>query len=176
VAIKQIRKKVHKDSQLCKATDYLEYDVHTFVASLELYIQARNTPGAMELGNAAMDSFLLRARLLFDFLLRDNGLDDDVIAIDFFHDQPSRPYNPRMTKSVERQREKINKQLMHLTTRPMPRLRSNQSYALKEIVPPISKSLRAWLAVVPDSRLQQPAANTRRIFAQHLDRLDRLVH
>lgn len=154
----------HTDLRLRKATDYLEFDIHSLAAGLDIYLRMRGT----EFGNAALDSFLLRARLLLDFFLRDSAPHDDVIALDYFHDYDPKPYRPRMTKDVKREREKINKQLMHLTTRPMPRLRSNQRYSLDKIVPPIVKAFRAWLAVVPDARLQQPATETRKIFEQHL--------
>ena len=158
------------DAKLRKATDYLEYDLHTFVAGLDIYLRARGT----EVGNAALDSFLLRSRLLMDFLTRDNAPDNDVIALDFFHDYDPKPYKPGMTKPVKRERDKINKRLMHLTTVPMPRLRSNQRYSLANIVPPIVGAFKAWLTVVPDRRLQQPAAESRRIFEKHIQRLERL--
>ncbi len=171
----RIRSIVHSDATLRKASDYLEYDIHTFVAGLEIYIRARKTYEATEIGNAALDSFLLRARLLFDFFLRDNAPRDDVIALDYFHDQDPKPYKSHMTKAVKRERDKINKRLMHLTTAPMPRLRSNQVYSLKQIIPPIMKAFQAWLAVVPDSRLQRPVAGARKIFSQHLKRLEKLI-
>jgi hypothetical protein len=162
---------IFSDLKLRKATDYLEYDLHTFVAGLDIYLHTKGT----EVGNAALDSFLLRSRLLMDFLMRDSGQNDDIIALDFFHDYDPKPYKPRLTKAVKLEREKINKRLMHLTTVPMPRLRSNQRYSLRNIVPPIVKAFHAWLAVVPDKRLQHPAEETREIFVKHLHRIERLV-
>jgi len=35
----RIRNVIHSDLKLRKASDYLEYDMHTFVASLELYLK-----------------------------------------------------------------------------------------------------------------------------------------
>lgn len=161
---------VISDSRLRKATDYLEYDLHTFVAGLEIYLQRRGS----EIGNVALDSFLLRSRLLMDFLMNDSAQDDDVIALDFFHDYNPKPYKPRMTESLQREKKKINKRLMHLTTVPMPILRSNQRYSPINIVPPIITAFRKWLTVVPDRRLQRPASETRRIFKEHLQRVERL--
>jgi hypothetical protein len=109
-----------------------------------------------------------------DFLMNDSAQDDDVIALDFFHDYNPKPYKPRMTQSLKRERKKINKCLMHLTTVPMPILRSNQRYSPINIVPPIITAFRTWLTVVPDRRLQRPASETRRIFEEHLQRLERL--
>jgi hypothetical protein len=40
-----------------------------------------------------------------DFLMNDSAQDDDVIALDFFHDYNPKPYKPRMTQSLKR-REK----------------------------------------------------------------------
>jgi len=168
---KAVRNVVHQDSTLRKASDYLEFDIHSFAAGLEMYLRYRGT----EPGNAALDSLLLRARLLIDFFMRDTAPDDDVIALDFFHDRRPKPYKPRRTKSVKRERDKINKRLMHLTTKPMPRLRSNQRYALHKIAPPIVAAFRHWLSVVPDSRLQKPASRSRADFEKHLRRIERLL-
>ncbi len=170
-SIKGVRNVVYPDWKLRKASDYLEYDIHTLAAGIGIHFSNRGT----EIGNAALDSLLLRARLLLDFFLRDWAEPDDVIAIDFFHDYDPKPYTPRMTKAIKREREKINKRIMHMTIKPMPRLRSHQRYALDKIVPPIVTAFRNWLAVVPDGRLQQPATETRLIFEKHLLRLERYL-
>ena len=167
----QLRDAVHEDWKLRKASDYLEFDIHSFAAGLEIHFSRRGT----EIGNAALDSLLLRARLLMDFFFRDSGLPDDVIALDFFHDLSPKPYKPRMTKTMSREREKINKRLVHLTTQPMPRLRSNQRYSVSKFAPQIVKAFRKWLSVVPDSRLQKPAKRTRETFERHLQRTERLL-
>ena len=162
---------VHKDWKLRKASDYLEFDIHSFAAGLQLYAVHRGT----EQGNAALDSALLRARLLVDFFMRDNAMPDDVIALDYFHDYSPKPYRPRMTKAVWREREKINKRLVHLTTKPMPRLRSNQRYAIEKLGRPIIAAFREWLAVVPNHRLQKPASRVRAQYETHLKRLEGLI-
>ena len=92
--VKRVRNVVYPDWKLRKASDYLEYDIHTFAAGIDIYFSHRGT----EIGNAALDSLLLRARLLLDFFLRDWAESDDVIAMDFFHDYDPKPYNPRMTE------------------------------------------------------------------------------
>ena len=162
---------VHEDWKLRKASDYLEFDVHSLAAALALYAVHRGT----EQGNAALDSALLRARLLVDFFMRDNAKPDDVIALDYFHDFSPKPFKPRMTKTVWREREKINKRLVHLTTRPMPRLRSNQRYAIEKLGRPIVAAFREWLSVVPNHRLQKPASRVRAQYETHLTRLERLL-
>jgi hypothetical protein len=162
---------IHQDWKLRKASDYLEFDIHLFAAGLQLYARHRGT----EQGNAALDSALLRARLLVDFFMRDNALPDDVIALDFFHDCSPKPYKPRMTNAVWREREKINKRLVHLTTIPMPRLRSNQRYAIEKLGRPIIAAFRDWLAVVPNHRLQKPASGGRAQYETHLTRLERVL-
>ena len=162
---------VYEDWKLMKASDYLEFDIHSFAASLDIYLANRGT----EVGNAALDSLLLRARLLMDFFFRDTAKPDDVIALDFFHDFNPKPYKPRMTKKIERERNKINKRLMHLTTQPMPGLRSNQRYAIDKFAPPIVTAFRKWLSVVPDARLYRPAKSNRQKYARHLERIERLL-
>ena len=99
---------------------------------------------------------------------------DDVIAIDFYHDFDPTPYKPHMTEAIKPKREKINKRIVHMTTKPMPRFRSNQHYDLIKIVPPLITAFRQWLAVVPDKRLQKHAADSRKIFEKHLIRIERI--
>ncbi len=161
---------VHLDWRLRKASDYLEYDIHTFAAGIEIYLKYRGT----EIGNAALDSLLLRARLLIDFFFIETAKPDDVIALDYFHDYNPKPYKPRMTNAIRNERTKINKRLMHLTTKPMPRVRSNQRYSLINIAPPVVKAFRNWLSVVPNSRLQQPAKRSRQDFEKQIIRIENL--
>ena len=167
----QARNIVHDDWKLRKASDYLEFDIHSFAAGLEIHFSQRGT----EIGNSALDSLLMRARLLMDFFFRDTGQADDVLAIDFFHDLSPNPYKPHMTKTMSRERQKINKRLVHLTTQPMPRLRSNQRYAVTKFAPQIVKAFRKWLSVVPDSRLQIPATRVRATYEGHLQRIENLL-
>ena len=169
--VKGVRNVVYPDWKLRKASDYLEYDIHTLAAGIDIHFSHRGT----EIGNAALDSLLLRARLLLDFFMRDRAELDDVIAIDFFHNYDPKPYRPRMTQAMKHEREKINKRIMHMTTKPMPRLRSHQSYDLNKIVPPLIVAFRKWLSVVPDQRLQRPAADSRQTFEKHLLRIERII-
>jgi hypothetical protein len=162
---------VHDDWKLRKASDYLEFDVHTFAAGIDIFSKYKGT----EIGNAALDSLLVRARLLIDFFCRDEAYSDDVIALDFFHDFSTKPYKPKMPKYLKVERGKINKRLMHMTTKPMPYLRSNQRYSVKKISKPIVRAFRKWLSVVPDSRLQKPAKRSKEIFEKHLKRIEKLV-
>jgi len=162
---------VHDDWRLRKASDYLEFDIHTFTAGIEIFSKFKGT----EIGNAALDSLLVRARLLIDFFCRIDALPGDVIGLDFFYDFSPKPYNPKMPKYLSTERDKINKRLMHMTTKPMPYIRSNQRYSVNKIAKVIVRAFRKWLAVVPDSRLQKPAKRSRANFEKHLKRIERLV-
>jgi hypothetical protein len=162
---------VHNDKILRTASDYLEFDIHSFAAAIALYRSQRGT----ETGNAALDSLLVRARVLIDFFMARQAIPDDVIALDYFYDFKAKPCRPAMPPAVKREREKINKRLMHLTTRPMPRLRSNQKYALATIARPVVDAFRSWLSVVPDARLQRPVKRTRAQYERHLARIEKLL-
>ena len=161
----------HKDADLRTATDYLEFDLRSLIAGLGLYTQHKGTP----IGNAAVDSLLVRSRVLIDFLFPISPKPDDVVGTDYFHDFSQKPGMPRLTKTLSRERQKINKRLMHLTTEPMPRVRSNQRYSVNKIVPPIVRAFKQWLAAVPDERLQKPAKRSRARFEGHLAQLDRMI-
>jgi hypothetical protein len=165
------RRVVHPDRFLRKATDYLEFDLHGFAAALDIHLKTRGT----EVGNATFDSFMLRARILVDFLFHDTGRSDDVLAIDFFHDMSPSPFKRKMSEQLRNEREKMNKWVLHLTTQPMPRLRSTQRFSSTKIAKPIVTVFRRWLKLVPDTRIQQPAKESRAIFEKHLERIERLL-
>ncbi len=164
-------RKPHKDAHLRTATDYLEFDLRSLISTLGIYAQHKDTP----IGNAAVDSLLVRSRVLIDFLFATSPKPDDVVATDYFHDFPRRPYVPKLTKTLARERTKINKRLMHLTTEPMPRLRSKQRYSIAKIVPPIVRAFRNWLAAVPDKRIQKPPRPSRARMEEHLSQLAKMV-
>ncbi len=167
----RIRTIAHTDKILRKATDYLEYDLHTFAAGLDIHLRRRGS----EVGNASLDSFLLRARILIVFLFHNTGRPDDVLAIDFFHDMTPNPFRRKMSKQLTKEREKINKWVLHLTIQPMPRLRSTQRFSAVKIAKPIVRVFRRWLKYVPDSRIQHPAMKSRAIFERHLERIESLL-
>ena len=166
---KKPRTVVHSDKVLRKASDYFELDLHSLAATFDML---RRIPPQTEVRNAVVDSFLIRSRLLIDFLCRDQARNDDVIALDYFHDFSPKPYRPYMSKELDREREKINKRLVHLTVEPMPRLRSKQRYHPRKIVRPIVRAMKKWLSDVPDARLQK---GVRADYEKHLRRIERVL-
>ena len=168
---KAIPRAPHRDADLRTATDYLEFDLRSLIAALGLYTKHKGTP----VGNAAVDSLLVRSRVLIDFLFPTSPKPDDVVATDYFHDFSQKPSMPRLTKTLTRERQKINKRLMHLTTEPMPRLRSNQRYSVSKIVPPIVRAFKQWLSAVPDERLQKSPKRSRARLEDHLAQLDQMI-
>jgi hypothetical protein len=164
------RKVVHSDKVLQKASDYLEYHIHTFASSIDVFQKTQPSEAA----NAAVDSICVQARLLIDFFFFTSGKPDDVLAIDYFWDQNPKPYKPKLYAYLSKERDKVNKRIAHLTTQPMPYLRSSQKYNIRKFAKPIVRAFRAWLKVVPDSRLHKPN-KTRADYAKHLARIDKLV-
>jgi hypothetical protein len=169
---KMARNVKHTDKVLQKASDYLEYHIHTFASSIDVYQKTKPSEAA----NAAVDSICVQARLLIDFFFFTDGEKTDVLAIDYFWDQNPKPYYPKipMPKYLVRERRKVNQRIAHLTTHPMPYLRSSQKYNIRKFAKPIVRAFRAWLKAVPDSRLHNPK-KTRADYAKHLARIDKLV-
>lgn len=163
------RMNIHSVAKLKMASDYLEYSIHTLTEGIDIYYQSPDK----FVRNAAVDSILLRSRVLIDFFMNADGRSDDILAVDFFDEPEDKPYVPYLSPEVEVERDRINKYLMHLTIKPMPDLVSDQGYPLNKIIPPIIDAFRKWLSSVSDSRLQDPAVITRRIFEEHLARLER---
>src|SRR3972149_3903860 len=85
---------VHRREDLSLASDYLEYHVRMYVETLR-FLRMRIAQRAPKdiIWNSALEDHLIHGRVLIDFLSKESGRDDDVLAIDFFYDAPG-VFNP----------------------------------------------------------------------------------
>jgi len=96
--------------QLCKySRDHLFHEIKMFywLASIIDYMD-----GALH--DALLESFLVHLRNLIDFFCRPRERATDVVAEDFFDNPSNWKRNP--TSTLEKARERANKELSHLTT------------------------------------------------------------
>jgi hypothetical protein len=162
------RKVIHTDEVLRTASDYLEYHVHMYVDTL-VFISARLAQSAPRdlAWNATLESHLVHARLIIDFLRKPQGREDDVLAIDFFHDLPD-TYPLPEDEFLKSWADNVGGRLVHITTKPMPALKSRQEWPIMEIAQRLKPWLHEFLRVVPDSRL---VAGAREQCLSHLAKL-----
>lgn len=161
--------KIHPDADLQMASDYLEYHTRMFVETL-LWLRDSCAQGAPKntLWNAVLEDYLVHARLLIQFICNSSvKYDTDVVAVHYFHDLPD-SYTPLSDKFLDDWERKIGGNLVHITTKPMPTLKSQQEWPIDEIASRLVPGLKTFFTVVPDTRL---AANVRNDCLRHLSNL-----
>ncbi len=160
---------VHSDHELKIASDYFEYHVRMLVETY-LWLRNKNSHGGSwdTVGNAILEDFHIHARALIQFIQPPKPRDDDVIALDFFHDNKS-AYTPINDSFLNDWADKIGGHLVHITTKPMPALKSQQQWPIDDIVILLKPRLIAFLNAISDSRL---ATDIRNDCFSHLARLN----
>jgi len=92
-----------------KKIEDLQYEIDMLIGTSEL-LENNNTDLGEVIFNALLESFLVHARNLYDFLRNKKYKDDDVLANHF------KPESESITiKSINEDR--FNKEIMHITTR-----------------------------------------------------------
>jgi hypothetical protein len=159
---------VHSQERLQLASDYLEYHVRMYVETLR-FLRGRIAQRVPKdiIWNSVLEAHLIHARVLIDFLGKDSGRDDDVLAIDFFHDAPG-VFEPPRDEFLKTWADNVGGRLVHITTKPMPALKSEQDWPIEEIAFRLAPPLEACLAVLPENQL---AEGVRAQTASHLSRL-----
>ena len=147
------RRKIHTDADLRTGSDYLEYHVRMYAETLR-WLRDKSAIGETTgpEWNAMLEDHLVHARLLINFVSNVRGRDDDVIAIDYFHDAPHL-YSPINDSFLQGAVDRIGGNLVHITTKPMPALKSQQKWEIDEISMKLVPALYNFLMVVPEVRL-----------------------
>lgn len=175
----------HPDIDLRWGSDYLEHHVRMLCDTLLLIRQ--NKDRHEQLGaawNAVVDSFLVHARLLAEFLTKEDDRDNDILAVDYFWDSPDN-YTPKFDPWLADFCEKIGTRVAHITTEPMyarlPEkdddetrlLISEMVWNMGQAAELIKERLMEFLKEVSESRLhmEEDISDKTRILA-HLDRMN----
>ncbi len=146
------RKVIHADEQLYTGSIYLRYHVKMYVETL-LSIQSQPTPlGWQTQYNAILDSHLIHARILINFLNTSSSRKTDVCAIDYFYVEQSQ-FDLVIDEFLKNQVEKIGGNLVHITTKPMPYLKSEQPWPVDEIKRKLVPLLKTFFYVVPENKM-----------------------
>lgn len=162
-------RKPFDDSKLIIASDYFEYHVRMLVETY-LWLRKKNGQGGGwdTVGNAILEDFLIHARALIQFVSKSDGRPDDVIALDFFHDNKS-AFTLINNGFLNKWAKKIGERLVHITSMPMPALKSQQQWPADDMVIFLKPGIISFLNAVSDSRL---ATDVRKDCFSHLARLN----
>jgi hypothetical protein len=135
-----------------------------------LWLQERRIEGKSKdfIWNAILEDFLIHGRALIHFVTKSNGRDNDVIALDFFHDNIN--LYPLFSESfLDEWADNIGSRLVHVTTKPMPNLKSQQSWPIDNIVNLLAPGLISFLNAVSGTRL---ATDVKKDCFSHLCKLN----
>jgi hypothetical protein len=145
---------IHSDDELQMGSQYLRYHVRMYVESLLWLNQHASATTWDTVRNAVLEDFLVHTRVLAKFLMGDgaSARDDDVIALDYFHDK-SGAYQPLASALVKAQAAEIGGHLVHITKKPMPKLKSQQEWQIDDPVKELVPALNAFFNSVPDARV-----------------------
>ena len=155
----------HLDETLRLGSDYLEYHVNMY-ASTFVWLSEHREEKSVE-KNAVLESHLVNARILIDFLHKtDSHYANDVLAIDFFHDMTNAFTAPNDAVLTGWARN-IGKRAVHITTEPMPDLKSEQEWDIAEIAEHLVPLMRQFMEDVPETRLY----DDREKYLEHLNKV-----
>jgi hypothetical protein len=155
-----IRNIIHADEQLHIGSKYFRYHVRMYVETL-LWLQDQISPvGWDTVRNAILEDHLIHARILINFLSKFDAHErkDDVLAIDYFHDIHG-AFQLLQDDFLKSQADNIGGYLVHITTKPMPKLKSEQEWFIRETASKLVPALKAFLSAVPETRLVDGAKN-----------------
>jgi hypothetical protein len=149
---------IHTNEELQIASHYFRYHIRMYVETL-LWLQDHPAFGGWNtLRNAILEDHLVHARILINFLSKRTKHDreDDVLAEDYFHDIPN-IFEPLQDSFLNQQAQAIGGQAVHITKKPMPKLRSQKEWPTRDIAAKLTFAIKLFLKVVPETRLADDA-------------------
>jgi hypothetical protein len=109
-----------------------------------LWLQSHSRPYRWDtVRNALIESHLVHERVLINFLCQSNAIATDVLAIDYFHDSP-KGFRPLQDDFLKTQSKTIGGQLVHLTTKAIPILKSEQEWYIRKTATKLVPALRVF--------------------------------
>jgi len=112
--MKKALRKMRSLGEIRKASNHLHYEI-AMLSSVAEAIALQKFQGT-NIGNALLESFLIHARLLKDFLYSNNPHEGDVIAEDFFErNEKWISIWPELSSLLNRLKGRVGKEVAHLT-------------------------------------------------------------
>jgi hypothetical protein len=150
----------HDNEVLRRASDYLDYDVDMLIATAQWLTTGEGDSGLLR--NAVLESFLIHARTLIEFLSR-TGHRNAVRADHYFEGTKPGTYSPNVSDFLVGAKGKISPHLAHLTTDPLDNVRSTIGWDVRKILLDLWAGLAAFYDAVPIDRVL-PDYDQRRMY------------
>jgi hypothetical protein len=106
--------------------------------------------------NALLESWTIHARALWFFAFADKSMPDDVLAEDFFSDDPQQQWNTLRGDEppiLEVVRRRVGKEIAHLTYARLQVTPEAKHWNIRAITEALSTMMRTFSAAIPRERL-----------------------
>lgn len=145
----------YTDDQLRFASKHFIFHIKIYVETLLLLLNPENKADHWDTNRIAiMEDHLVHARILINFVCKNTrDQNTDVIAKDYFYDVPS-GFEPLNNNFLTKQAIDIGGQLVHLTIKGMPLLKSQWEWPISEIKDNLVPALKMFLSAVPKNRFE----------------------
>ena len=153
------------DKELREASVHLQHEITQMEKARRAHL-ATDPKSDPVVWNALIESFLIHARAIENFLYRDAGWDDDVLAGDYF-DSPNK-WRSLCPPAKNRWTTLVGKAVAHLSYQRSPLLR-NEQIDLDGIKKDLELGMRAFAGNVAERRLDST-------WKDFLDEWERLGH
>ena len=158
---------IRPNDQLHIGSKYLRYHIKMYVETF-LWLQDHLSFTEWDTErNAILEDHQIHTRILINFLSSVRRQKEDILAIDYFHDLPD-IFHPLQDDFLSGQAQRIAGNLVHITTKPMPKLKSEQEWPITETSSKLVPAIKSFLNIVPENRLADDVKND---CLQHLARL-----
>jgi hypothetical protein len=150
------------DEALREFSNGLLFEVQVFFRTIRRIGALKPLPGRpapstpWEVRVALIESFVVRARALHDFLYRDKRRqEDDALAADFFERGYWTRIRPPEAGAIAEARTRINKEIAHLTYKPGGPPSIEEPWVITRLATGIGTPLRVFIESVPPSRVSE---------------------
>jgi hypothetical protein len=129
---------------------YLRYHIRMYVETFQFLELNLSSPHSWDTHrNATLESHLIHARALINFVCKARDRKDDILAMSYFHDLPPN-FSTVNDGFLSKQSNDIGGLLVHITTKAIPKLKSEQEWPIMEIAIKLRDLLESFFYNVPD--------------------------
>lgn len=148
-----MKRKSREESELVKASNNLQYEIWMLLSLADLMSKDVGRDNVV-VNNALVESFMIHARVLLEFLYAQKPRPDDIIAEDFLA-EPEQWEKIRIPKTdlLETVHDRVSKEAVHLTYARLKQTPESKQWAFVEIANDIKVVFEQFLKLVPVSLL-----------------------
>lgn len=133
------------------ANEHISYEIQMF-----MFTAQKMSMGGMNIleNNAMLESFLIHARCLFDFLYPPSGMHDDDVVADDFYDDPSE-FRSRLPTSLPIStylKKRTGKEIAHLTYNRLQISSAEKIWNFADVRSQIGNALKIFFDNLPEER------------------------